>query len=70
MAAPVDREVAEFEGAVAIKETAKALLCRINGTEHWVPKSQIDDDSEVYEEGGEGKLVVNMWWCERNGIEP
>lgn len=63
-----DREVAEFEDAVAIKETERALLCRIDGKEHWIPKSQIDDDSEVYQDGDEGKLVVSMWFAEKEGL--
>lgn len=31
----------------------------------WVPKSVIHDDSEVYEKGGEGKLVVKTWWAQK-----
>jgi len=51
----------------ALKATEKALLCVIEGEEVWVPTSQIHDASEVYEAGGEGKLVVTMWLAEQKG---
>ncbi len=54
---------AEFEDVEAIAETDKALLCRINGEEVWVPQSQIDEDSEVYTKGDRGTLIVTEWWA-------
>ena len=27
----------------------------------WIPKSQIDDDSEVWEKGQDGTLVTSEW---------
>lgn len=33
----------------------------------WVPKSQIDSDSEVFEEGTSGDLVVSDWFAEKKG---
>ena len=47
--------------AVALRETAKALLVDVDGEENWIPKGQIDDDSEVYQRGDEGELVIPMW---------
>jgi hypothetical protein len=58
-----------FKDVEAKKETDKALLCVIDGKEHWVPKSQIDDDSEVFEEGHRGTLVCSEWWAEKNGLD-
>lgn len=52
---------AEFEGVKSIKSTDKALLCLIDGKEVWIPRSQIHEDSEVYEDDHEGKLVVSEW---------
>ena len=63
-----NEDTVTFEDVVATKATERALLCRIDGSEHWVPQSQIHDDSEVYEKGGEGKLVVMRWWAEKNGL--
>jgi hypothetical protein len=49
-------------------ETEKAILCVIDGDEHWIAKSQIDEDSEVYAKNTEGKLVITMWLAERLGL--
>lgn len=62
------RQTAEFENVKAIKETDLGLLCEIDGDEHWIPKSQIDDESEVYEEGHEGTLVVTEWIAKEKGL--
>lgn len=50
------------------KATEMAILVAIDGKDHWVPKSAIDDDSEVYDEGHEGELVVHEWWAEKQGL--
>lgn len=57
-----------LEAVEAIAQTDKALLCEIEGDQYWVPQSQIDDDSEVYERGHSGKLVVTEWWARKNGL--
>jgi len=33
-----------------VKETPKAFLCRIDGDDYWIPKSQVSDPGD-YEEG-------------------
>ena len=63
-----------IEDAVAIRETDKALLVRVGADgddqkEVWIPKSQILDDSEVFEMGGEGTLVVPRWIVEEKELE-
>lgn len=51
-----------------LHETDKALLVDVGEPDGvWVPKSQIHDDSEVYENGGTGKLVVSKWIAEQKG---
>jgi len=64
-------EPVSIEEVTAKRETDKALLCVIEGQpgEFWIPKSQIHDDSEVYEEGGEGTLVIPRWLAEEKGID-
>jgi len=58
------------EGVECIRETDRALLVRLeDGDEHWIPKSVIHDDSEVYELGGEGTLVVQGWFARKEGLE-
>lgn len=48
-------------------ETAKAILFEADGKKTWIPKSVIHDDSEVWEKGHEGPLIVKQWWAEKNG---
>lgn len=62
-------ETETFKDVTAKKETDKALLCLFpDGEEHWIPKSHVDDDSEVYREGDVGKLVVTKWIAEQKGL--
>ena len=66
--------MSEFVDKVRIKnvlikhETDRAVLAVIEGDEYWVPKSQIDDDSEVWKKDEEGTLVVSEWWAEQEGL--
>lgn len=50
--------------------TEKALLVVIAGEEHWMPRSQIHDDSEVWDDmnNDEGKLVITQWIAEQKGL--
>lgn len=57
-----------FENVKVIRKTAAALLCRIDGQDHWIPQSQIDDDSEVYDQGHEGTLIVSEWVATQKGL--
>ncbi len=53
----------------AKRASDKALFVELDtGDSVWIPKSQIHDDSEVYEEGHEGEVVVNTWWAEKNDL--
>lgn len=53
----------------AIEEREKALRVALDtGEIVWIPKSMIHDDSEVYEEGHEGDVVVARWWAEQEGL--
>jgi hypothetical protein len=35
----------------------------------WVPKSVIDDDSDVFQKGTNGNLVIAAWFAEKEGIK-
>lgn len=55
----------------ATKATDKALFIELESGEHlWIPKSVLDDDSEVYDNEGnaEGEVVVKTWWAEKEGL--
>jgi hypothetical protein len=63
--------VVEFDGCEALRETDLAILVRFeDGREEWIPKSQIADDSEVFDadENRAGTLVVTEWIAEQKGL--
>jgi hypothetical protein len=64
------KEVFEIEDAECTAETEKALHVVSPSLENgktWVPKSQISNDSEVFELGDKGTLVVSKWLAETSG---
>ena len=67
---PDFKQKAEFENVTAIKKTDKALLREIDGKQHWIPASQIDDDSEVFDDtsNSQGKLVVSEYIAVQKGL--
>jgi len=58
--------------AKAKRFTDKAMLVVLldkDDEEVWVPRSQIHDDSEVYDaDNREGRLVVSKWFAEKEGL--
>lgn len=57
------------EGRV-IRDSGKAILVELtdSGKQVWIPKSVIHDDSEVYEDGTEGIVIVKTWFAEKNDL--
>lgn len=55
------------------RSTDKALLVVLldrDEEERWIPRSQVHDDSEVFdEENREGTLIVSAWFAEKEGLE-
>lgn len=50
--------------ATVLKETNAALLVKLidhDDIQVWIPKSQLHADSEVYEAGTAGILIVTPW---------
>lgn len=59
--------VGQFE---CVEERPTAILVRAKGNaldERWVPKSCVHEDSEVYEDGTDGDLVVVQWFAAKKG---
>jgi hypothetical protein len=54
-----------ISGVVALRETAKGLLCSWGGSEHWVAKSQISTGSEVRKPGDRGALRIPAWFSRK-----
>jgi hypothetical protein len=61
-------EKVEFENSECRANSGKACLCSIEGEWFWIPNSQIDDDSEVFDAGHEGTLVISQWWAEKEKL--
>jgi hypothetical protein len=58
---PTFKSTFEIEDVKVVAETAAALLCKIEGEKQWIPRSQIDDESECRDKGDEGTLVISQW---------
>lgn len=58
----------EFENVEAIAATDKAVLCVIEGKQHWIPQSQIRPNSEVWKQGDKGTLVISRWIAEQKDL--
>lgn len=52
----------------ALRDAGKCLVCEIEGEEFLIPKSQIDDDSEVYKVGTSGDLILPEWLAKTMGL--
>ena len=68
-----DRELhkVSFEKVLCSAETEKAIFVYgVTDSEDgiWVPKSLVDDDSEVYKKGDEGTLVLPEWFAVKEGL--
>lgn len=66
---PRDLEVVEIPDCFADRETDAAMLVLLaNDEEIWIPKSHVDDASEVYKAGHNGTLVITKWIAEQKGL--
>jgi hypothetical protein len=66
-----DTERVVFEDCFCKHATSKALLVLLpDGDEQWIPKSQLDDDSEIYDDGehARGTLMVSRWFADKEGF--
>lgn len=62
------KDCVEIQDVTVKRETEAAILVVVEGEEIWIPKSQIHDDSEVYEKDTEGQLVIPLWLAEAKGL--
>jgi hypothetical protein len=63
-----EEEAVVIEDARCVAETDKAILCKaedFDGEDIWIPKSQVDVDSEVFAKGDTGKLVISAWFARK-----
>jgi len=64
-----DENYVLFRDCVARAETDAAILVDLGEEgEHWFPKSQLHDDSEVFEKETNGDLIVKKWLAKDRGL--
>ena len=51
-----------------IRKTDKAILVQLEDRQLWIPQSQISDNSEVYDVGHTGDLILSPWFAEKEGL--
>jgi hypothetical protein len=61
-----------------VRATERAVLVELHGPRDvfgghsvrqvWIPKSVLHDDSEVFEDGGTGAVIVHRWWADQEGF--
>lgn len=61
-------DTVRFPDTYCIRATEDAILVNVENEEVWIPQSQVHDDSEVWEEGDEGDLVVTRWIAQKKGL--
>jgi hypothetical protein len=61
-------ETVDIDDVECTIEVDKAILCIIENDEIWIPKSQIDDESEVQGKGDMGTLTITKWIAKNKGI--
>ena len=57
--------------AECIASTSKSILVTADILEEeiWIPLSQVSDDSEVYEKGTSGDLIISGWVARQKGLD-
>lgn len=65
---PDFRDKASFENAHVVDISQLAIKVDIDGKLVWIPNSQVDDDSEVWQCEDTGTLVVSEWIAKEKGL--
>lgn len=64
-------EETELENCIVVRVSQKAILVDYEGSEIWVPFSQITPDSDINEEsisGDTGKITIPGWLARAKGL--
>lgn len=68
------REPVGFDNTTCLRATPNAILVQRRredgsaGRSLWVPQSVVHADSEVFEQGHQGRLVLFTWWARKEGL--
>lgn len=58
----------EIEIDEVIRESDKAFLLRIDGEEHWIPKSQIQSPEDIRIGECEFEIKISEWIADQKGL--
>lgn len=56
------------EEVTVLRETEAAILIEYENEEFWIPKSQIQEDSEARSKGDVGTLSIPRWLAKEKGL--
>jgi len=54
--------------SLQLSSSKLALYCEFDGKNEWIPVSKIHDNSEVWEPGQTGELVIPEWLAIEKGL--
>lgn len=59
----------DFDNTVVRTESDEAIQVELDdGRLVWIPKSQVHEDSETYEMGTDGTLIIPEWLANSKGM--
>ena len=58
-----------FDDVTCVAESDRSILVEIGDEQVWLPKSQVDEDSEVFKKDDEGRLVVTKWIAQERELQ-
>ncbi len=61
------RVLVERERSLQVEFMDDETIELVDENPDWIPRSQIHDNSEAYEYGHDGELVVNEWLAKQRG---
>ncbi len=59
---------ASFDDVVCLANTELACLIDFGDRELWIPYKCVEDDSEVFEKGDKGTVLVAHWFAVQEGL--
>ncbi len=63
-------DVAQVPFAELLHQTELAVLIRCeDGEKFWIPKKWVSAETEMFNKGDVGTLVIARWWAVENGLE-
>jgi hypothetical protein len=59
----------ELEDVLFVRETDMAALFEIDGEQHWIPWSQIEDNGEKFRAQHVYTIYITEWWAQKEQLD-